>query len=89
MRQNPKYQLILTGQEAFNRFLGFAQAGGWFANKRPDSHWLHMMKERIYRRKHRRGAWQDHEITDYIDEKEQYKNESLTVYDDYIEYLEN
>ena len=83
-----KYQLILTGSKAFNRFLGFARALGWFSNKHPDSHWLHMMKERIYRRKRRREAWQDYELTDYLEEKEQFKDESLSVYDDYVEYLE-
>ena len=83
-----KYQLILKGQSTFNRFLGWSMAGGWHPNKRPDSHWLHRIKQRLYQRKQRRGAWLDHELSDCLDEKDDFRNESLSIYDNYIEYLE-
>jgi hypothetical protein len=83
-----KYQLILKGSATFNWFMGWSKAGGWSPNDRPDSHWLHRLKQRIYLRKRQRDAWRDYEIVEQLEEREKYKDESLSVYDNYLEYLE-
>ncbi len=62
-----KYQLVLKGQSAFNRFSGWAMAQGWKFNERPDSHWLAEFKQRLYSKKKKRTAVTDGWLVSMVD----------------------
>ena len=83
-----KYQLVIKGKEAFNRFMGWARAGGWLAGPRADSHWYKAMKEKIYERKRRRGAWLDRDLTEYMEEKDREWEDTLSDYENNLKYLD-
>ena len=52
-----KYQLIIKGKTAFNKFIGWMRGAGFIPEKKPDSLWLRNCKRLMYDYKKMRGAW--------------------------------